>query len=297
MAQQQQKKIEAPKEAAGSSLAKTMLVEGPQYLIKANALKVTSQAEHAQAIELLTQIAAKKKAAEEERLKITRPMDAAKTAVMTFFSALTDPFTSVDSIVRKKVKDWEAAEKLRIASAQKLLDDQAAGERKKLADQAAEEKRKADAKAEEQRILAKQQEDAAAKLLSQADDAEDPNRARELVKQATTMQADAAKLSRKADTIEQKAADKVEILESRAATVVAPMVQPAQLKTSGRIKRVVWKFEILDAAKLSRMVLTPDESKILALVKSLHHEAAAIIGEPGAVRIWDEDDIGIRSAK
>lgn len=292
----QQKKIEAPKEAAGSSLAKTMLVEGPAYLVKANALKVTNEAEHKEAITLLTQIAAKTKAAQEERLKITRPMDVAKTAVMSFFQALTDPFTTVDTLVRKKVKVYEDAEKAKAAAAQKILDDKAAAERKRIADQAVEEKRKADAKVEEQRQIAQQKAADAAALLAKADDAEDPAEAKRLADQAKVLTSESVKADRKAETIETKAIEKVDVLESRAMSVVAATVQAPALKATGRISRKVWKWKVIDASKFARAVLIHDETKINGLVKALHKEAGAIIGE-GAVEIWDEDDIGIRGAK
>jgi hypothetical protein len=82
--------------------------------------------------------------------------------------------------------------------------------------------------------------------------------------------------------------EKAELLQQRAATVAAPVVQYAAPKAAGVAMVEHWKFEVVNPAKINTDYLCPDEKKIgdqVRAVKSVE-EAVRIIG--AGVRVWCE---------
>lgn len=290
--------IEVPPAAKSSTIVAAYMQDGPQYLAKANALQVATSAQHQAAIDLLQDIANRKKTVEDERTKITNPLHTAWKNTNTFFASLLLPFTNVDTIVRAKVIAYEKLEKDKAAAAQKLLDDAAAREREKLAAQQRETERVAKEKADQLKADAdrkKLEADQAIERAQLAAEAGDTTVAADAQAQAVEANKEAAKLERKAETIVATAVQRSETLGMRAASIVAPIVQAPNLKAGGKIDRRVWKYEILDASKIDRKFLCIDEQKIGALVKSMKGEAAELIGEPGCIKVWDEPDLSIRA--
>lgn len=80
--------------------------------------------------------------------------------------------------------------------------------------------------------------------------------------------------------------EKAEVLQQRAASVVAPVIQREPPKVAGITTRKAWKFEVTDPAQVPREYLTVDESKIRKVVAAL----GAQTNIPG-VRVWSEDVI------
>lgn len=299
MAKQQsaQTGVVVPDAAKGSQLVSNLMIEGPSYLAKAHALQVRNAEEHKAALELLGQIANRKKLCEDERLKITGPLHKAWQATNTFFASLLNPFAQVDTIARNKVLVYEKAERDKAAAAQKLLDDAAQRERDKVAAQAKEAERVAAEKAKalkDEAYRKKAEADAAATRAQQAAASGDTAGAAAAQAEFTTATKAAAKLETRAETVSTAAAAKVETLEMRGRSIVAPIVQAPDLKAAGKSDRRVWKWKVLDESKIDRRYLCVDETKINGLVKSMKKEAAELVGE-GAIEVWDEPDLSIRA--
>jgi hypothetical protein len=98
-----------------------------------------------------------------------------------------------------------------------------------------------------------------------------------------------AKLEAKA--IERGDETKAEQLAERQAAVVAPIIQTEKPKVSGISTRKDYDFEIVDAAKLPREYLMPDDKKIRKVVKALGAEASI----PG-IRIIERDILAARAS-
>lgn len=295
--QAQVAQLEIPPAAKGSTIASTLMQEGPQYLTKANALQVSNAAEHKSALELLGEIANRKKTVEEERVKITNPLHLAWKNTNTFFAALLSPFAQVDGIVRPKVLAYEKAEKDKAAAAQKLLDDAAEKERNRIAAQAREAERVANENARLAQVEADRKKREAADAQAAADAAAkagDTEAAKTAQAQAVTATKAAARLETRAESIANAGATRAGNLNLRASSIVAPIVQAPDLKAAGKSDRRVWKWKVKDAAKIDRKFLAIDEAKINALVRSMKGEAAELVGE-GAIEVWDEPDLSIKA--
>jgi hypothetical protein len=85
-------------------------------------------------------------------------------------------------------------------------------------------------------------------------------------------------------------ADKAEEFEQRAETRVAPLVQAQTTIAGGRSMVEVWKWELLEEAKLKREYLEAASSKIGATVRAMHKDAEEICGK-GAIRVWSEGSL------
>jgi len=77
--------------------------------------------------------------------------------------------------------------------------------------------------------------------------------------------------------------ERAEEIETRAAQVVAPVVQREVPKVAGVAMREVWKFEVTDAAAVPRAYLVVDEKKIGGVVRAMKGDTTI----PG-VRVWAE---------
>lgn len=86
-------------------------------------------------------------------------------------------------------------------------------------------------------------------------------------------------------------AARAEVLRDRAEFTVPAAPAPATPKVSGIADRKVWRFEIVDAAKLPREYLVPDEKRIGGVVRALKGDTNI----PG-VRVYEEAVLGARRA-
>jgi hypothetical protein len=85
--------------------------------------------------------------------------------------------------------------------------------------------------------------------------------------------------------------ERAEVLRERAEVVVSAPVAPVAPKVSGISERSVWKFEIVDAAKIPREFLMPNEKRIGEYVRAMKSDATI----PG-VRIFEETSLASRRA-
>jgi hypothetical protein len=76
--------------------------------------------------------------------------------------------------------------------------------------------------------------------------------------------------------------------EILAAPVAVPVVILEETKASGVTVRQTWDFEIVDASKIDRRFLVPDEKAIRALVRSLKSDAASVVG---GIRVFSTSDV------
>lgn len=198
---------------------------------------------------------------EELRLGMTRPIDAAKKAVMDFFRGPSERLERAKGQIKRAMIAYDEEQRRIQQEAQRNAEEAAQRERDRLAAEAAEAQRKADERAAEERRQA------------------------EAARVAGDLQA-AAKHERAADRVEARAEAKVESLQSTAASVVAPVLQRETPKVSGVSGRRVWKFRIKDASKLPREYTMPDEKKIGGVVRAMKSDTNI----PG-IEVWNEPDL------
>ena len=204
---------------------------------------VTTDLEYADGAEELKRIKGQQNILEERRFAITRPMDAAKKAVMDFFRPFSDRLDDAEIHVKKALTDY-AAEQKRIADeAARKEREKAEREAARLREEArkadelaakkererlAEEQRKADEKAAEEaeRIAA---EKAAAKTEEDRQRAEEQEAAAEARRQAEQDRLHQERLDAEAAQRERTA--RAETLETRAdAKTTAPVATAPKVK-------------------------------------------------------------------
>lgn len=203
---------------------------------------------------------------DELRKNMTRPLDAAKKAIMDFFRGPEDKLARAEAGIKRAMVTYQDEQERIRREEQRKLEEAARRERERLEAQAREAERKAQEKAAAERRAA---EEAAA-----------AGRAEE-----------AAKLAARAAATEAKAAEKVEAIETRAAAVVAPIIQREPPKVAGVATREVWKFAIENPALVPREYCVVDEAKIRKVVGALKGDTNI----PG-VRVYSERQIAAGAA-
>ena len=177
-----------------------------------------------------------------------------------------DPAKEIVEVAARKAEAWKAEERRKAEAEQERINAERRREAARLAD---EERRKADAAAAEQKKLRDAQ-------IEEARKAGEINKreAARLEKQAEQDRLAARELARKQEL---EAANSVQEIK------IAPSVP----KVAGIKARVNWKFRIVDASKLPRQFLMPDEVAI-----GQHIRAEKRAGEviPG-VEAYSEDGI------
>lgn len=245
--------------------------EAARAIAAANAFTVTDAESSIMAQEVRAKINTKISTLDEARKTLTRPIDVSKQVIMDFFNAPINVLKQAKAILDGKVLAYDKEQEEIRKEAQRKVEAAAAAERRRLQDEANERQRKAD-------------EEAAAKRKA-AEDAAAAGRAEE-----------AARLNAQANAVETRAAARVEVLQERAAQVVAPILQSVSTKASGSSFRDNWKCEITDASKVNDafMMRVPNQVAIDALVKSMHEGAQSLVG--AGVRIYNDRGIASRRA-
>jgi hypothetical protein len=250
----------APSPEIGSSISVLApSTENPDSVKAMTALEfaekftVTSASDSAKGQEASQRLNGQIKLLNDKRLELTRPLDALKAKWMDFFNGPIEKYQKAKRLMDSKVVAWQnEQEELRRAE-QRRLDKIAEDERKRLQAAADETARKAREEADKKRREA----EAAA---------------------AAGRQAEADRLRAQAARVEEKAADKAEVLETRASSVVAPIAQADTVSVPGSSFREVPQFEIIDAAKINPQFMMPDEVKIGRVVNSLKLDAVGVVG-------------------
>lgn len=287
----------APPEVPATT-ATSATAELNALLARANAVQVTNVDEYAAAVQICSNIAQMKSRRQEERLGITRKMDAAKQAVMDFFAGtFITPLEKVDGIIRGKLKAYDAEQKRIADERRRQVEAEAARARAETERKAREERERAAQKAAAERAEAerkRQEAERARKAEEEARKAGDAAAAKAAADNARTLELAATTSARQAQRIAEKGFAKADALEQRAAEIVAPVVTQQSTAVPGKSKRTVWKYRITDGAKIDRKFLAPDESKIGATVRALKKDAVDVVG---GIEVWEEDDLSIKGSK
>ena len=242
--------------------------------------QVTTDLEYADGAEELRRIKNQQSVLEERRFAITRPMDAAKKAVMDFFRPFSDRLDDAEIHVKKALTDYsteqkriadeaarkerERAEKeaARLREEARIADEAAA---KKERERLAELQRKEDIRAEEEAARLAD-ERAAAKTEEDKKRAEEQEQAAEERRQKEQDRLHQERLD--ADAAQRERTARAETLETRAeAKTTAPVASAPKVK--GISTRKKWSFEIVDQAKIPREYLVPNEVAIGGVVRAL----------------------------
>ena len=158
-----------------------------------------------------------------------------------------NPAEQIDATLAQKVKDYETQERLAAEAEQRRINE--------------ERRKKAQEEADRARDLANAQAELARKKA--AAEAEAARKAGEIGKR------EAEKLKKEAAEAAEKA--KVEAEQNAKASVAAVkdvVVKPDIPTVAGVPSRRNWRFKIVDAAKIPRAFLIPDEQQIGALVRA-----------------------------
>lgn len=237
------------------------------------AVKVDCQEMYAVAGDELRSIVTKRKAIEELRLSLTRPIDLAKARIMDLFRAPTDRLAKAEQLLRGEMTRYQAEERAKAEAARREAEAKAAAERaeqERIAREASEAQRKAAALAEASRIAGDLE---AAKVLQEA----------------VAVQREIAEAAR----------EQVELADIAPPTMIAT-IQP---KAAGVATRKNWKHELTDfkalvlaAAKRAEAgddfllgFLLPNDKALGTAAKSMQ----AKLSIPG-VRVYAEEGLSVR---
>lgn len=228
--------------------------------------KIANPAQFERAGELLKAVKGALKQIEEQRVAITKPMNDALRATNAQAKAAASSFEIAEREIKARMIEYTDEQERIRREEQRKAEEAARAERERLARQQREAEEKARA---EQARLRREAEEAA----------------------AAGRAAEAAKLNARADRVEEKTAAKVEELQVREASVVAPVIQREPPKVAGVSTREVWLFEVNDPTQVPRQYLIVDESKIRKVVQALKGDAQI----PG-VRVYSERQIAAGAA-
>lgn len=223
---------------------KALTVQTEQFEALALTYRVSTPVQYTDAGEQLKQIKTAMKRLDDLRKGMTRPLDAAKKAIMDFFRAPEEKLTRAEAGIKRAMIAYSDEQERIRREEQRKAEEAARKERERLEDIARETERKAREKAESERKAAE-----AATAAGRA--------------------AEAAKLMARAAATEERAAAKAEEVTQQAAMVVAPVIHREAPKVSGISTREVWLFDVVDAAAVPREYLMVDESKIRKVVGAL----------------------------
>lgn len=316
---------EIPPEVRSAPTAHEVIKSSGELVARAQAFQVANVDQYAEGVAIVSRMRGAFKRLEEERLGITRTIDASKERVMAFFRPHTSALEEAARILKDKCTAFSDEQERIAAEARRKAEAEAQRVREEAERKARQEREEAEARAraereeeERQRRAAEDAErqrreasEAATRAAREAEearlrgDAEAAARAREESERQARESAEANRRAQeatraanvaenKATRIEERGEERAQQIEVAAASFVAPVILGPSTKVAGAAKRKNWKFEILDEAKLSRAFLTPDTVKIGKLVQSMKDEAPGLLGEPGAVRVWGESDLAVR---
>ncbi len=237
---------------------------------QAEAIQVRDQAEADVAAELLREIKRRSKAAEAERVELTKPLLDTKKKIDQRFREAMAPFDAADKIVREKLTAY-TAEQERIRREEEARLERERQERERKAREAREAQ-----EAEERRKREQAQKEAreAEEEIAKAQDDEDRAAAEALAEEA------------------RRRADEAAVAESAIASLpdvnLPSAVVPVAPKPAGISTRKDWKTKVLDPARVPREYLVVDEGAIRRAVRDGIREI------PG-VEIKQVDEMAVRA--
>lgn len=241
--------------------AVALMSPAERALVKANDLTIDSDSMYEIAVEMLQANKGTYNAIDEQRKKLTRPLDEFKAQVMNLFRRPLETRADVEAVLKRKIGAWQ---------------DHVADLRRKAEAAAAEERRRAEAKAaEESARITAEAEAKAAKLRQDAEAAAAAGRAGE-----------AAKLAERADNVLDAGAAKVERVAVEA-IASAPIVRiPDAPRAAGLSTATIYSAECDDLLALVKFIagnpqfvnlVEPNTAAIRAQAKAMR-DAFAIPG-------------------
>lgn len=280
------------------------------FLARAIRSDVTDASTYEAGAHLLMQLKATRKATDDKRLLLKKPLDALVKIVQDMYNPILAAYDQGEIQLKEKLNTYDQEQRRIAADAQRRAqaeadrvrretEERAAAARRKAEADAAEIRRKADAQAEEERRKARAVADEQRRQAEAAAAAGRAEEARKLREKAAEDQAAAdaraaemqlkaaAKADEKIDRAEQRASD----LETQAVATVAPIVQSATPKVSGVSRRTNWVYRVKDASQVKPMFMMMDETKIASTVRSLHKDAETVVG---GIEVFEEAALGAR---
>ena len=278
--------------------ADLFLQTGEELLIQARALEIQTPEDVLSATTLLKNIQQNEKGLEEERLKITKPINAFLTDVNAIVKTVVIPTLEAKNLVKQKTLAYnQEQERIRKEEEDKRL--QAERERlQKLEEERVERERiEAEKRAAEQAKLEAEQErlrkldeeriakEAVSKKLNEAeekklkDEAEKQRIEREKLNQEKL---DIERQKREAEEENKRIEEEKKVLADKKEAEEKAAAEAAKNKVKGIVKN--WQWELLDESKVARAYCSPDSKKINAAVK-------AGIREIDGVRVFESTTV------
>lgn len=245
--------------------------ESNGHLSVAKSYKIDSSETFALAAEDLTTIKGRIKTLNEQRLTITRPLDAAKEAVMSLFRKPLETLAEAETVIKKAMLTYQEAENKKSREEQARRQAIADAERRAVEAQAKEKQAIAD--------LAEQNRVAAEVTLNEAISSGD-----------TAVIAQAETVVESARAVESEKQSVAATLEVAAAVISAPVTANTAPTAKGISTRENWKFEITDINLIPREYMLVDEKKIGQVVKALKKDTNI-----AGIRAYPESAIAARS--
>jgi hypothetical protein len=245
--------------------------ESNGHLAVAKSYKIDSPETFALAADDLQSIKGRIKTLNEQRLTITRPLDAAKEAVMSLFRKPLETLAEAETVIKRAMLTYQNEEDRKAREEQARRQAEADAERRRVE---AEAKRKQD-----EANLAEQNRLAAEAKMNDA-----------IASGDSTAIAQAETVVEAARTTEAEVQAEVATLEVTAAVISAPIVADASPKAAGISTRENWKYEIVDVNLIPREYLMVDEKKIGQVVKALKKDTNI-----AGIRAYPESTLAARS--
>ena len=135
-----------------------------KFVAQAQSLTVTTQPEYETASAILSDIKARAKVIESQRVALKKPIDEAARAIQAFFKDPLEALSGAESVIKGKLVSFIDEQRRREREAQAKLDEAARKERQKLEERAA--KAEATGKAEKAEALQEQAAAVVAQIVS-----------------------------------------------------------------------------------------------------------------------------------
>ena len=236
----------------------TALVAEAEALRPNSVEPIASAHDYEQAATRIRDIRTMEHRLDEHRKALTRPLDAAKRTLMSFFVDPIARLTTVRHEYEARMREWDDEQARIRREAERQAAEAARRERERQEREAAAIR----ARAEEAARKARAKAEAAAAALAAKGRAE--------LAEARRRQAE------EAETAARLAAEEAEANRRLEAQMMpaAPVVEAVAPKVKGVHTRRSWQFRIVDAAAIPREYLAVDETKIGKVVRALGAETA-----------------------
>lgn len=296
MNQQLITKDEVPPEVAAAPAVRDAVLSMDVVIANANLLVISTNNDYKIGSEAVQRIMGALKRLEEERLSLTRPLDAAKKRLMDWFAGPKDRLEQAQSGLRKKLLAFDAEQKRIADEARKQAEAEERARREAAEREAAQQRAIAQREAERAAREAKERQDAEDKARREAEAARkagDTAAAAIADEQARKERMERIRAENQREREIEEANERAREAEAEANRQVALPATATPVKVVGQARRQVAKFEILDPNKISDAFWVVDEKAVAAMVRAKGLDAQRVIGD--GIRVWMEDDLSFRA--